>query len=49
MDQDSRVPNGIPDAESRDLLFLLNCYDQWSATPPRAGCPGTVEEPGCGA
>ena len=25
------------------LIFLLNCYDVWSATPPRlAHCPATA-------
>ena len=49
MKQDSLVPNGEPDAAEPALLFLLNCYDRWSATPPRAGCQGTAEKPGGGA
>ena len=49
MKQDSLVPHGVPDAESPALLFLLNCYDLWSATPPRAGCQGTADERGGGA
>lgn len=30
------------------LIFLLNCYDVWSATPPRPGhcpAPGLAPDP----
>ena len=44
MPQESPVPDPALDAEGRGLLFLLNCYDLWSATPRRAAYP---EMAGC--